>query len=138
METYFSSRRSLEQVSVYGNLVIQMSNRVLIVDDSRQMRDLIKMTLKGVAEVVGECADGADALGFYEAHRPDWVLMDWEMRTDGLTAMRRIIKAYPDARILIVTNYDDDKLRSAAIEAGARGVFLKDDLLAIGAFLVKR
>ena len=68
-------------------------------------------------------------------HTPDWVLMDWEMRTDGLTATRRIIKAHPQARILIVTKHDDDKLRNAAIEAGARGFVLKDDLLALGAFL---
>ena len=115
-----------------------MSIRVLIVDDSRPMRELIKMTLAGVAEVVGECADGADALGCYEANRPDWVLMDWEMRTDGLTATRRIIKAHPEARILIVTQHDDNNLRDAAIEAGARGFVLKDDLLALGSYLEKR
>jgi DNA-binding NarL/FixJ family response regulator len=115
-----------------------MTNRVVIVDDSQQMRELIKMALAGIAEVVGECADGADALGCYEAHRPDWVLMDWEMRTDGLTATRRIIKAHPDARILIVTQHDDENLRAAAIEAGARGFFLKDDLLALGSFMEKR
>jgi DNA-binding NarL/FixJ family response regulator len=115
-----------------------MTNKVLIIDDSRQMRELIKMTLNGVAEVVGECADGADALGCYEANRPDWVLMDWEMRTDGLTATRRIIKAHPEARILIVTQHDDDELRDAAIAAGARGFVLKDDLLALGSFLQKR
>ena len=114
-----------------------MINRVLIVDDSRQLRELIKMTLAGVAEVVGECADGAEALGCYEASQPEWVLMDWEMKTDGLTATRRIIKAHPEARILIVTNHDDGELRDAAIEAGARGVVSKDDLLALGSFLEK-
>lgn len=122
----------------YGNLKVQMTNRVLIVDDSRPMRELIKMMLAGVAEVVGECADGADALAGYEATRPDWVLMDWEMKTDGLTATRRIIKAHPQARILIVTQHDDDNLRDAAIEAGARGFVLKDDLLALGSFLETR
>jgi two-component system response regulator DegU len=138
MESYISYNRSPEQLPVYSDLMVQMINRVLIVDDSRQMRELIKMTLKGVAEVAGECADGADALNCYEEHRPDWVLMDWEMRTDGLTATRRIIKAHPQARILIVTNYDDDELRTAAIEAGARGFVLKDDLLALGALLERR
>ena len=82
-----------------------------------------------------ECADGADALRCYEANRPDWVLMDWEMSTDGLTATMRIIKAHPEARILIVTNHDDDGLRDAAIEAGARGVVLKDDLQMLHSFL---
>jgi DNA-binding NarL/FixJ family response regulator len=138
MEGYISYIRLPEQLPVDGNLKVQMTNRVLIVDDSRQMRELIKMTLAGVAEVVGECEDGADALDCYEANRPDWVLMDWEMRTDGLTATRRIIKAHPQARILIVTNHDDDELRDAAIEAGARGFVLKDDLLALASFLEKR
>jgi DNA-binding NarL/FixJ family response regulator len=115
-----------------------MSIRVLIVDDSQPMRELIKMTLAGIAEIVGECADGADALACYEASRPDWVLMDWEMRTDGLTATRRIIEAHPDARILIVTQHDDAGLRDAAIEAGARGFVLKDDLLALNSLLEKR
>ncbi len=127
-----------QYVPVHRNFKVQMSIRVLIVDDSRPMRELIKMTLAGVAEVVGECADGADALGCYEANRPDWVLMDWEMRTDGLTATRRIIKAHPEARILIVTQHDDNNLRDAAIEAGARGFVLKDDLLALGSYLEKR
>jgi len=117
-------------------LEIKMSIRVLIVDDSRQMRELIKMTLAGVADVVGECADGADALSCYEETRPDWVLMDWEMRTDGLTATRRIVKAHPEVRILIVTQHDDEELRDAAIEAGAHGFVLKDDLLALNSFLL--
>jgi DNA-binding NarL/FixJ family response regulator len=112
-----------------------MTNRVLIVDDSRPMRELIKMTLAGVAEVVGECADGADALACYEEVRPDWVLMDWEMRTDGLTATRRIVAAHPEARILIVTQHDDEELSAAATEAGARGFVLKHDLLALQTLL---
>ena len=82
-------------------------------------------------------SNGADALGCYEANRPDWVLMDWEMRTDGLTATRRIVKAHPEARILIVTQHGEE-LRDAAIEAGARGFVLKDDLLALGSFLQER
>jgi len=138
MESFVSYSRSPKQLPVYVNLKVQMTNRVLIVDDSRPMRELIKMTLAGVAEVVGECADGADALAGYEETRPDWVLMDWEMRTDGLTATRRIVKAHPEARILIVTQHDDEELREAAIEAGARGFVLKDDLLALSSFLEKR
>ena len=138
MESFVSYSRSPKQLPVYVNLKVQMTNRVLIVDDSRPMRELIKMTLAGVAEVVGECADGADAIAGYEETRPDWVLMDWEMRTDGLTATRRIVKAHPEARILIVTQHDDEELREAAIEAGARGFVLKDDLLALSSFLEKR
>ena len=112
--------------------------KVLIVDDNKQARTMIRHYLHELADVVAECEDGEDALDCYEANRPDWVLMDWEMRTDGLTATRRIVKAHPEARILIVTQHDDDGLRDAAIAAGARGFVLKDDLLALGSFLEKR
>ncbi len=133
-----SYNRLPKHFPVYGDSKVQMSIKVLIVDDSRPMRELIKLTLHGVAEVVGECADGADALRWYEATLPDWVLMDWEMRTDGLTATRRIIGAHPEARILMVTQHDDAGLRDAAIAAGARGFVLKDDLLALASFLEER
>ncbi|HEX8247040.1 MAG TPA: response regulator transcription factor [Pyrinomonadaceae bacterium] len=109
-----------------------MTTVVLIVDDSQPMRELIKMTLAGVAEIVGECADGADALAAYTRLQPDWVLMDIEMRgVDGITATRQIIKAYPQARIMIVTDYNDDVLRQAAREAGACQYVVKEDLLDI-------
>jgi DNA-binding NarL/FixJ family response regulator len=116
----------------------KLALKILIVDDNPQARTMIKHYLHELADVVAECADGADALDCYEKNRPDWVLMDWEMRTDGLTATRRIIKAHPEARILIVTQHDDDSLRDAALAAGARGFVLKDDLLALGSFLEKR
>jgi CheY-like chemotaxis protein len=109
--------------------------KVLIVDDNEKIRALVRDYLPASFDQISECADGADALDCYEANRPDWVLMDWEMRTDGLTATRRIIKAHPKACILIVTQHNDDGLREAAIEAGARGFVLKDDLLALGSFL---
>ena len=119
------------------NVMEKPALKVLIVDDNKQARTMIKHYLHELADVVAECEDGADALDCYEKNRPDWVLMDWEMRTDGLTATRRIVKAHPEARILIVTQHDGE-LRDAAIEAGARGFVLKDDLLALGSFLEMR
>ncbi len=105
---------------------------VLIVDDSRPMRELIKMTLEGVAEIVGECADGADALEAYERLRPDWILMDIGMKNvDGITATRQITRVYPQAKIMIVTDYNDDSLRRAATDAGASGYVVKENLLDI-------
>ena len=92
-----------------------MPTVVLIVDDSRPMRELIRMTLAGVAEIVGECSDGSEALSAYERLRPDWVLMDIEMtHVDGITATREIMAAHPLAKIVIVTDYNDDALRHAA------------------------
>jgi len=109
-----------------------MTTVILIVDDSQPMRELIKMTLAGVAEIVGECADGADALAAYERLRPDWILMDIEMKNvDGITATRQITTAYPEARIMIVTDYNDDSLQRAAFEAGASQYVVKENLLDI-------
>jgi len=89
--------------------------KLLIVEDSAQMRRMIKSLVSDLATELYECADGAEALSAYREHRPDWVLMDIKMgEVDGLEATREIISAFPEARICIVTNYDDDELREAA------------------------
>lgn len=115
-----------------------MTTVVLIVDDSQPMRELIKMMLKGVAEIVGECSDGADALEAYVRLRPDWVLMDIGMKNvDGITATRQIMAAHPRAKIMIVTDYNDEDLRRAAFKAGACQYVVKEDLLDIADILAK-
>lgn len=115
-----------------------MTKTVLLVEDQKPMRELLKMALAGCAEIVAECEDGADALAAYTEFLPDWVLMDWEMkRMDGLTATRNIINAFPNARILFITQYNDQELRRAALNAGAAGFFPKDDLLALHSFLTQ-
>lgn len=116
-----------------------MTPTVLIVEDHEQMRELMKMTLSGVAQVIGECCDGTDALTAYTEFLPDWVLMDYEMKQmDGITALRSILNSFPVAKILMVTQYDDFKLQAAATDAGASGFFVKDDLLALRTYLEAR
>ncbi len=103
--------------------------KVLLVDDSSQMRTMIRQFLPDDAGEICECEDGIDALECYERFLPDWVLMDWEMkRMNGLKATRCIISKYADAKIILVTQYDDAELRKAAAEAGARGFVLKENL----------
>ena len=103
---------------------------VLIVDDSPQFRELIRTVLAGLVDQLNECADGDEAVAAYGAQRPDWVLMDLQMvRMGGLEATRRILATDPAARVLIVTQYDDAHWRAAAMEAGALGYVLKDNLL---------
>jgi CheY-like chemotaxis protein len=102
---------------------------ILTVDDNPAMRKLIRQAVGHLADQVYECGDGADAVEAYASHRPDLVLMDMRMpRMDGLAATRQIKRLYPEARIVIVTDYDDDDLRSAAKNAGACGYALKQDL----------
>src|SRR5262245_29713711 len=88
---------------------------LLIVDDSNEMRRLIAALVSDLAESVVECSDGAEALAAYTEHHPDWVLMDIKMpHVDGIAATRQIVAAFATARVMIVTDYDDAKLREAA------------------------
>jgi CheY-like chemotaxis protein len=103
---------------------------LLIVDDNEQMRRLICSVVGDMAEAITECCDGALALAAYAEQCPDWVLMDIRMpEMDGITATRGIKASYPEARVCIVTDYDDLELRQAAREAGAEGYVVKEDLL---------
>lgn len=105
---------------------------LLIVEDNEEVRQLIRELLSDLADTIHECSDGAEALTVYARYHPDWVLMDIEMKeVDGLTATRQIKAAFPDARIVIVTQYNDPKLREAVREAGACEYVLKDDLVSL-------
>ena len=104
--------------------------KLLIVDDNATIRRLIADIVLPLAGEIRQCADGETAVSEYRSHKPDFVLMDIRMREmDGLEATKRIRAADPSARIVIVTNYDDDALRQAAIGVGACGYVLKDRLL---------
>ena len=109
---------------------------LLIVDDNREMRLLIRSIVRNVTDTVVECDDGAQALSAYIAHRPDWVLMDVEMTgMDGLRATQAITAQFPDARIVMVTQHTDADTRSAAAAAGATGFVSKDNLADLRALL---
>jgi CheY-like chemotaxis protein len=102
---------------------------VLLVDDNASVRKLLRRLLSQIADQVVECADGAEAAAMYAACQPDIVLMDVKMQqVDGLTATREIRRLHPAARIVMVTDYDDDELRVAAREAGACEYVVKKDL----------
>ena len=103
---------------------------ILIVEDNAPMRRMICSLVKPFTEYIFECADGCDALEFYKRHLPDWVLMDVAMPlTDGISATKQIIGSFPAARIVIVTDYDDDDLREHSFAAGACDYVHKENLL---------
>ena len=106
--------------------------RLLIVEDSAQMRRLMCTLLGDMAEEIVECSGGREAVAIYRAVRPDWVLMDIHMpEGDGLTATREIRRLDGAARILIVTQFEEEQFRHAAAEAGAAGYVLKENLFEI-------
>ena len=103
--------------------------KILVVDDSQGVRELLRQYLPASVNEVFECNDGDQAYELYHMHRPDWVLMDWEMpRVDGITATRQIIADYPNANICMVTAFEDEDLKKEAFEAGAEEFVVKDNL----------
>ncbi len=105
-----------------------MTLRVVIVDDDDLMRAGLRAVLSsddGV-RVVGDAADGREAVECVRRLRPDVVLMDVRMPTmDGITATREIVTAAPQSRILILTTFEDDDYVFGALSAGASGFLLK-------------
>ena len=76
---------------------------ILIVEDNRQVRKMIRSFVEDFDKDVCECEDGDEAFAAFQKHRPEWVLMDVEMaEKDGLTATKEICAAYLQARVVIV------------------------------------
>ena len=106
-----------------------MTITVLIADDHPIVRDGLRGIFTGENgfEVLGEAADGAEAITLAERLRPDVVLMDLRMPgTDGVTAITELARLNNPARVLVLTTYDTDSDVLPAIEAGATGYLLKD------------
>jgi DNA-binding NarL/FixJ family response regulator len=103
--------------------------RVLVVDDQPLVRSGFRMILdeRADVELVGEAADGNEALDLAASVDPDVVLMDIRMpNLDGVEATRRLVASDTHARILVLTTFDLDEYVYAAIDAGASGFLLKD------------
>src|SRR5262249_396314 len=106
--------------------------KLMIVDDNAPMREVTKRLVGDLADRISECDDGDQVLATYAAERPGWGLMGSGMkRMNGITATRQLLAAFPEARVVIVTDYGDEPLRQAAREAGACGYVLKENLIAL-------
>jgi DNA-binding NarL/FixJ family response regulator len=103
--------------------------RVLLADDQRLVRSGFRMILKAEpgVEVVGEAADGREAIAQARALGPDVVLMDVRMpNLDGIEATRRIVGEPEAPRVIVLTTFDEDEYVFGALRAGASGFLLKD------------
>lgn len=115
--------------------------RVLIADDSVPFREGLSALLLSASDlqVVGEAADGDEAITLAAELQPDVILMDLDMPgTGGIEATRRVLNTSPHISVLVISMFEDDDLVFAALQAGARGYLLKgapkaEILRAIGA-----
>jgi DNA-binding NarL/FixJ family response regulator len=102
--------------------------RVLLVDDDHLMRAGLRAVLSSddSVEVVGEAGDGREAIERARRLRPDVVLMDLRMpRLDGVAATRELLAAAPEAKVLVVTTFEEDHDIFGSLSAGASGFLLK-------------
>jgi CheY-like chemotaxis protein len=103
--------------------------KIMIVDDSASIRQMIRSLLSKTEDDVCECSDGSEALETYTRCLPDWVLMDIRMKKmDGFEATESILARFPDARVVMVTQYDEPELRKRAKEIGVCAFVLKEHL----------
>jgi DNA-binding NarL/FixJ family response regulator len=103
--------------------------RLIITDDHPVVRDGLKSMLAAQPDfdVIGEAANGEEAIRQAEILKPDVILIDLRMPVmDGVTAISRLRLSSPDVQILVLTTYDSDADILRAIEAGATGYILKD------------
>jgi DNA-binding NarL/FixJ family response regulator len=108
---------------------LSVAIRVLLVDDQTLVRTGFRLILGSVPdiEIVGDAADGQEAIELGRRLRPEVVLMDIRMpRIDGIEATRRLTSVSPTSRVVILTTYDLDEYVFDALRAGASGFVLKD------------
>ncbi len=102
---------------------------VLLVDDQRLVRAGLRMLIEDTTDlaVIGEAADGVEAVRRFAELAPDLVVMDLRMPgLDGVAATRQILAMAPRAKVLVLTTFDDDDHLFPALAAGAAGYFVKD------------
>jgi DNA-binding NarL/FixJ family response regulator len=102
--------------------------RILTVDDHPLLRKGIAALVNGEPDLklVAEASNGNEAIDAFRSHRPDVTLMDLQMpEVDGIDAIDRIRREFPEARIIVLTTYSGDTQVLRALKAGARGYILK-------------
>ncbi len=103
--------------------------KVLLADDQTLIRQGIRLLLEIEADiqVVGQAANGLEAIQQVESLHPDVVLMDVRMpEMDGVEATRQVTQRFPDVKVIILTTFEDDETVFEGLKAGARGYLLKD------------
>jgi len=110
--------------------------KVMIVDDSSAMRSMIRSIVVSANDTVSECGDGSEVVEAFERYKPDVVLMDLQMpNMNGIRATKDLKQKFPEANVIIVSNFNDHEFRDEAKNAGANSYFTKDDLIQLNHFI---
>ena len=110
-------------------MTAQTQIRILSVDDHPLLREGIAMIINSQPDMtlVSQASTGTEAVQQYRTHRPDVTLMDLRLPDlSGIDAMVAIRAEFPDARIIMLTTFEDEFEAKRAVEAGARGYLLKN------------
>ena len=100
------------------------------------MRKVIRENVAKSGDVIFEYSDAENLQSQFEKHQPDWILMDIQMKSiNGIKASEELKKQHPEAKIIIVTNFDEPQYRKMAARSGVSGFVLKDSLETIGAII---
>ncbi len=104
-----------------------MGKRVLVTDDTAFMRMTLRNVLeKNGYEVIGEAADGEEAVALYAELRPDVVTMDITMpKMDGITAIKKILEMDPNAKVIVCSAMGQKPMVIEALNAGAKDFLVK-------------
>jgi DNA-binding NarL/FixJ family response regulator len=110
--------------------------KVLLVEENSAVRSVIRQVVMAPGTWIQECVESRDAVAAYAASRPDCVIMGIGTRDpDGIAVSKRIREMDPEAKIVLVSDYDDPAMRERARHAGACGYVLKDNLLEVTGWL---
>ena len=105
---------------------------ILIADDNHDVRRMIRSLIEEIDADVIEATDGGSAVDAFEQQQPDWVVMDINMLpVDGLKALRTIRTKHPEARIIVISQYQDARTRETALAMGAYAFVGKEDLMSV-------
>ena len=102
---------------------------VMIVDDSAEMRELLRDLISPLTQSIVECGNGLECIARSSECQPDWIIMDLRMpRLDGLNAARAVRACWPASKVLLVTHFNSPAIAAEAQEAGVISCVSKDEL----------
>jgi len=111
----------------------------VIAEDKAEVRRMIRKLIEDIDGDIVECSDGDEAIKAYETNQPDFVLLDINMQPlDGLTAAKEILSRHPEAKIIIVSQHQDDQTRATALSIGILAFVGKDDLTPLRDLISKK